>query len=122
MSAASIRWSCARCNVSAGQIDGLPTALPTTWMQVDGETYCLVCSRALVGEAAMDAAPSASSREERVRLRREAVVEFEIGRVPLAPNRVIAHSCRTSLHTVVTARRALDQASSENSPGAPVGR
>jgi hypothetical protein len=121
MSAASIRWSCARCNVSVGQIDGKPTGLPTTWAQADGETYCLLCSRALVGEAAMDAAPPACSRDERVRLRRDAVIEFEIGRVPLAPNRVIAQACRTSLMTVVTVRRALDLASADHPSGAPVG-
>jgi hypothetical protein len=91
-----------------GRIDGDPTDLPETWTQVGEETYCLICSRTMVGEAAMESAPSASSRDELMRVRRDAVIEFEIDRTPLAPNRVIAHACRTSLMTVATVRRALD--------------
>lgn len=106
--AAATRWSCARCDVSVGQIDGSLTGLPPTWSRVDGATYCLNCSRALIGEAAMDSAPPACSREERQRLRRDAVIEFEIDRTPLAPNRAIAHACHTSLMTVATVRRGLD--------------
>jgi hypothetical protein len=102
-----------------GRIDGSAMQLPETWTRADKEIYCLNCSRALVGEAAMDAAPPASSREERSRLRRDAVIEFEIGRTPLAPNRVIAHSCRTSLITVATVRRTLEGASSPSPAGAP---
>ena len=108
MGAPALRWSCARCNVSVGRIDGGPTDLPDTWTQVGSASYCLICSRTLVGEAAMDSAPSASSREELMRVRRDAVIEFEIDRTPLAPNRVIAHACRTSLMTVATVRRGLD--------------
>ena len=119
MGAAAVRWSCARCGVSVGRIDGGPTDLPETWTRSDGATYCLICSRAMVGEAAMDSAPSASSREERMRLRRDAVIEFEIGRTPLAPNRVIAHACRTSLMTVATVRGALDGPASAKPSSAP---
>jgi hypothetical protein len=108
MGAPAIRWSCARCDVSVGRIDGDPTDLPETWTQVGDASYCLICSRTMVGEAAMDSAPSASSREDLMRVRRDAVIEFEIDRTPLAPNRVIAHACRTSLMTVATVRRGLD--------------
>lgn len=108
MGAATVRWSCARCDVSVGRIDGGPADLPSTWTRVGDANYCLICSRALVGEAAMESAPSASSREELMRVRRDAVIEFEIDRTPLAPNRVIAHACRTSLMTVATVRRGLD--------------
>lgn len=114
--APAVRWSCARCNVSVGRIDGGPTDLPDTWTRAEGATYCLICSRTMVGEAAMDLAPSASSREELMRVRRDAVIEFEIDRTPLAPNRVIAHACRTSLMTVATVRRAVDGASTAKSP------
>jgi hypothetical protein len=100
-------------------MDGGATDLPETWSQIDDDVYCLLCSRALVGEAAMDSAPDASSREERMRLRRDAVIEFEIDRTPLAANRVIAHACRTSLMTVATVRRTLDQASAGKSSNTP---
>jgi hypothetical protein len=104
MSADAVRWSCARCDVSVGRLDGAVTELPSSWSQVDGSTYCLSCSRAQAGEAAMDSAPASCTREERVRLRRTALIEFEIGRAPEAPNRTIALACRTSSAAVAAVR------------------
>ena len=108
MSADAVRWSCARCNVSVGRLDGEPTELPGSWSQVDGSTYCLSCSRAKAGEAAMDSAPASCTREERVRRRRTALIEFEIGRAPEAPNRTIALACRTSSAAVAAVRNGLE--------------
>jgi hypothetical protein len=105
----AVRWSCARCEVSVGRIDGEPTLLPTSWSQAGGQVLCLGCSRAQAGEAAMDSAPAASSREDRVRLRRTALIEFEIGRAPEAPNRTIALACRTSSGAVAAVRNKLEQ-------------
>jgi hypothetical protein len=121
VAAATVRWSCARCDVSVGRIDGGPADLPETWTQADGVSYCLICSRAMVGEAAMESAPDTSSREELMRVRRDAVIEFEIDRTPEAPNRVIAHACRTSLMTVATVRRTLDADSSTKPSPVPSG-
>ncbi|HEY2055928.1 MAG TPA: hypothetical protein VGH14_18495 [Solirubrobacterales bacterium] len=108
MPASAIRWTCARCDVSVGQLDGRPTDLPATWSRSGGSTYCLACSRALAGEAATDSAPEAASREELARVRRDAVIEFEIGRLPSAPNRTIAQACRTSPITVAHVRTSLE--------------
>jgi hypothetical protein len=108
MAAEAIRWSCSRCKVSVGQIDGGATLLPTSWSQVDGQALCLSCSRAQAGEAAMESAPAASSREDRVKLRRTALIEFEIERAPEAPNRTIALACRTSSAAVAAVRDELD--------------
>jgi hypothetical protein len=119
--AGAVRWSCARCNVSVGRLDGSPTGLPETWTRAGATTFCLTCSRALAGEAALDSAPDACSREDRVRLRREAMIRFEIDRAPLAPNRTIAHACRTSPKTVATIREALDDVSSQHAPTASGG-
>jgi hypothetical protein len=107
MTADAVRWRCARCQVSVGRIDGEPTALPPNWSRADGEIMCLVCSRAQAGEAAMDSAPAASSREDRVKLRRTALIEFEIDRAPEAPNRTVALACRTSIATVAAVRTNL---------------
>lgn len=109
MAADACRWSCARCAVSVGRMDGEPTMLPPSWSELDDETFCLTCSRARAGEAAMDSAPDASSREDRVRLRRTALIEFEIGRVPEAPNRTIALACRTSGAAVAAVRDEMEQ-------------
>jgi hypothetical protein len=108
MGAGALRWRCARCDVSVGRLDGEVTPFPPTWSESHGSAFCLICSRAMAGDAAMDTAPAASSREDRVRLRRDAVIEFELGRVPEAPNRAIASSCRTSASAVKTVRDALE--------------
>jgi len=95
MSADAVRWSCARCEVSVGRMDGGETELPESWSRSDGETYCLSCSRALAGEAAMESAPASSSREE-------------LGRAPEATNGIIARACRTSGAAVQTVRSGLE--------------
>jgi hypothetical protein len=104
MAAEAIRWSCARCKVSVGQLDGAPTELPASWSRSEDQILCLTCSRAQAGEAAMDSAPAAVSREDRVRLRRTALIEFEIDRAPEAPNATIARACRTSSAAVAAVR------------------
>ncbi len=108
MAAGAVRWSCARCEVSVGRIDGAPVLLPASWSRSDRQVLCLTCSRAQAGEAAMDSAPEECSREERVRLRRTALIEFEIGRAPEAPNRTIALACRTSPAAVAAVRTELE--------------
>jgi len=64
----------------------------------------------------MDSAPLASSREDRVRLRRTALIEFEIGRVPEAPNRAIALACRTSSAAVAAVRDELERSTATAPP------
>jgi uncharacterized Zn finger protein (UPF0148 family) len=116
MAAEAIRWSCARCKVSVGRIDSEPTLLPASWSRSDGEIFCLTCRRARAGETAMDSAPAASSREELVRLRRTALIEFEIDRVPQAPNRTIALACRTSSAAVAAVRTELERPAANAPP------
>lgn len=110
MAVEAVRWCCARCEVSVGRIDGEAALLPTSWSRSDGQILCLVCSRAQAGETAMESAPAASSREELVRLRRTALIEFEIERAPEAPNRTIALACRTSNAAVAAVRNELELA------------
>jgi len=122
MSRDAVRWSCARCDVSVGRIDGEVTKLPDSWSRVGGAVYCLSCSRARAGEAAMDSAPASCTREDCVRRRRKALIEFEIGRVPEAPNRTIARACRTSNAAVAAVRNGLERAAaSALDAGAPSG-
>lgn len=121
MSAEAVRWSCARCRVSVGLLDGSPTRMPATWTRSAESSFCLTCSRALAGEAALDSAPPSSSREELFLLRREAVIRFEIGRTPLAPNRTIALACRTSPKKVASVREALGISAPEQPSIAPGG-
>ena len=105
MAAEAIRWSCSRCEVSVGRIDGEPALLPATWSQAEGQVLCLTCSRAQAGEVAMESASDSTSREDLVKVRRTALIEFEIDRVPEAANRTIAQSCRTSSAAVAAVRK-----------------
>lgn len=109
MTADAVRWSCARCGVSVGRIDGEPALLPASWSHSGDQIFCLTCSRAQAGEAAMDSAPTTSSREDRVKLRRTALIEFELGRVPEASNRVVALACRTSGAAVAAVRTEMER-------------
>jgi hypothetical protein len=54
----------------------------------------------------MDSAPADSSREDLSRIRRAALIEFEISRSPEATNRAIAQICRTSTGAVAAIREA----------------
>lgn len=109
MAADAVRWRCARCQVSVGRIDGEPTLLPSNWSRSGDQAFCLGCRRALTGEAAVEAAPGSSSPEDLARLRRNALIEFELARAPDAPNRRIAQACRTSGPTVAAVRARLDR-------------
>jgi hypothetical protein len=116
MEARAVRWSCARCEVSVGHIDGRAEGLPDTWTRYDGLTYCLSCSRARAGEDAVVSAPESTSREDRARLKRSALIAFEIARTPAAPNRTIANACRTSAMAVAAVRNVVtgDSATSDH--------
>jgi hypothetical protein len=110
MAPQEVRWSCARCEVSVGRIDGGSSGLPDTWSSYDGVTYCLSCSRARASEEASDSAPDSITREDRVKVRRRALIAFEIGRTPEAPDRTVANACRTSAQAVATVRGELTAA------------
>ncbi len=63
----------------------------------------------------MDSAPAASSREDRVKIRRKALIAFELGRAPQAPNRTIALACRTSTAAVVAVRNEIERSATNAS-------
>lgn len=104
MSANAVRWRCAQCGVSVGRMDGQPTTFPESWSRSDEGTLCLGCSRAQAGERAMESAPAGCSRQDRVRRRRRALIEFELGRAPEATDRAVALACRTSAAAVAGVR------------------
>jgi hypothetical protein len=90
-----------------GRIDGESIALPDTWTHPDGDCFCLSCSRARAGEAAIDLVAESTSLEDRARVRRTALIEFEIDRMPEATDRAIANACRTSSGAVSAVRGRL---------------
>jgi hypothetical protein len=55
----------------------------------------------------MDLVPDTTSLEDRARVRRTALIEFEIDRMPAATDRAIATACRTSSGAVAAVRGGL---------------
>lgn len=101
-------WTCERCEVTVSWLPGSDTPkLPTGWTDDKKGTYCLLCRRALAAEAALDDAPSNTTRENRAKLRSAALIEFEIKRDPERGNGEIARACRSSVPAVVKARKRL---------------
>ena len=102
-----LKWTCAGCGVATSQSDAAATPLPEAWEDSADGTFCLGCRRQRIGEAALEAAPAAADRNDRVRLRRTAVIEFELLRSPEKTNGSIAKTCRSSIPVVAAARRRL---------------
>lgn len=101
------KWTCNRCGVSVSRIDGGLAALPATWASSDDGRFCLSCRRERAAEAALEAAPGDATREDRIRVRRTAVIEFELRRTPDHADNAIARACHTSVPVVAAARGRL---------------
>jgi hypothetical protein len=108
VTATARKWTCSDCGVSASRSDEEPVPIPATWDSCADGTFCLTCRRRRVGEAAVDSAPADSDRDKRARLRRTAVLEFEVQRDPDRTNGAIAKACRSSIAAVAAARQKLD--------------
>ncbi|HEU4944824.1 MAG TPA: hypothetical protein VFT10_06640 [Solirubrobacterales bacterium] len=102
------KWTCECCGVCASRIDGNPVPLPDTWVSSAEGLFCLVCRRQRAAEAALDSAPSDSPVAARAKLRRAALIEFEVSRTPEHADGIIARACRTSVSAVSRARRRLE--------------
>jgi hypothetical protein len=101
------RWVCDGCGVSLGQMGGEKVALPESWTSDKHGTFCLLCRRDRAAQAALDDAPADCGLEERAKLRRSALIEFEVRRRPGHGDGEIAKACRSSVAAVAAARRRL---------------
>lgn len=102
------RWTCGECGVSVGRMDGSRVPLPGSWSRSAEGTFCLLCQRERAARAALDSAPANSGIEERAKLRRAALIEFEVRRRPEEGDGMIAKTCRSSVAAVAAARRRLN--------------
>jgi hypothetical protein len=93
--------------MSVSRIDDEPTPLPSTWASLADGRFCLLCRRERAASAALESAPGDSTLEVRARLRRAALIEFEVTRTPDHTDGAIAKACRTSVSTVAKARSRL---------------
>jgi hypothetical protein len=101
------KWTCDHCGVSVSRMNGERVALPETWEDSAAGTYCLLCRRERAAEAALQAAPSDCPVEQRAKLRRAALIEFEVSRRPDHGDGAIAKACRSSVSAVAAARQRL---------------
>ncbi len=100
------RWTCSRCGVAVGRIDGSPVPLPESWESNAEGDFCLACRRQRAADA-VDAMPADCSREARAKARRASLIEFEVRRTPQLTDGSIARACRTSAAAVAAARKRL---------------
>jgi hypothetical protein len=100
------KWTCDQCGVNVSRLGGEKVELPASWATSEEGTFCLLCRRERAAQAALDAAPE-GSLEDRAKLRRAALVEFEVRRRPSHGNGEIAKACRSSVAAVVAARKRL---------------
>lgn len=101
------RWTCSRCGVAVGRIDGERVSLPESWEACEEGSFCLACRRERAGDAAQAAAPSDCNSEVRAKARRAGVIEFEVRRTPELTDNTIARACRTTTAAVAAARQRL---------------
>jgi hypothetical protein len=101
------KWTCDQCGVSVSRMSGERVELPGTWTQSRQGTFCLICRRDRAAQAALESAPEDSPLEVRAKLRRAALIEFEVSRRPDHGDGAIAKACRSSVSAVAAARQRL---------------
>jgi hypothetical protein len=101
------KWTCDECGVVLSRAGGEMVELPASWDLTKEGTFCLLCRRERAARAALAKAPEDCGLEDRAKLRRAALVEFEVRRRPNHGNGEIAKACRSSVAAVVAARKRL---------------
>jgi hypothetical protein len=99
------KWSCARCGVVASFSSQGTGQEPEGWERQGREWRCLNCRR----EEAMDVASTETDSEGK-RLRRRALIEFELLRDPEATDQLVAKRARCSAALVAPVRAELRDA------------
>lgn len=108
-SAAPNTWTCSRCEVTVSfSPEVVDTGLPETWIEEDGELYCLSCRRDMAGEAGLEGIDEDLPNQKRLQIRSHARIEFEIKRDPTREDNRIAKACGTSTFAVRKARARLE--------------
>ncbi|MDX6607695.1 MAG: hypothetical protein QOD14_2235 [Solirubrobacterales bacterium] len=101
-------WTCSRCDVTVSFApDYENTGLPATWVESDGELYCLGCRRDMAGEAGLEGVDEDTPSQTRLQIRSHARIEFEIQRDPSREDNRIAKAVGTSTFAVRKARARL---------------
>lgn len=110
------KWVCDSCGVAVSRVGGERVALPESWERGPEGTFCLGCRRERAAALALEAAAD-SPLAERAKVRRSALIEFEVRRRPHETDGAIAKSCRSSVAAVAAARRRLKLPTAPPPPG-----
>jgi hypothetical protein len=98
-------WTCTRCEVTVSWMAEVERPqLPATWIEEDGELYCLLCRRDRAGEAALMGLDEDVSAERRHQVESRARIDFEMKRRPEQRDNRIARACHTSVKAVQQSR------------------
>jgi hypothetical protein len=95
-------------------MNGEQTELPQGWSSSGDGHFCLRCRRERAADEAVVSLDEDASHDARAKLRRTALLEFEVKRTPDKSNGEIARACRSSVPAVADARRRLDLAEPAN--------
>jgi hypothetical protein len=105
---ATLDWTCNRCEVTVSWMAEVERPeLPATWIEQDGELYCLACRRDMAGEAGIAAAPDDATQDDLSRIKSRARIAFELQRKPDREDNRIAKACNTSIDAVRKERARL---------------
>jgi hypothetical protein len=116
-SASPNTWTCSRCEVTVSFApDFENTGLPATWIEEDGDLYCLSCRRDMAGEAGVEGTDEDTPSQKRLQMRSHARIEFEIKRDPSREDNRIAKAVGTSTFAVRKARARLEGDPIEEDP------
>jgi hypothetical protein len=97
-------WTCARCEVTVSWMAEVERPrLPGTWIEENGELYCLGCRREMAGEAALEGLDG-ESMERRKQAESRARIDFEMKRRPELQDNRIAKVCHTNVKAVQQSR------------------
>jgi hypothetical protein len=119
-SASPNTWTCSRCEVTVSFApDFENTGLPATWVEEEGELYCLGCRRDMAGEAGVEGTDEDTPSQKRLQMRSHARIEFEIKRDPTREDNRIAKAVGTSTFAVRKARARLEGDPVEGDPKKP---
>jgi hypothetical protein len=102
------RWICDHCGVSVSRAGGERIPMPEAWAHGEDGVFCLLCRREHAAQAALEDAPEDTTLQTRAKLRRAALIEFEVRRRPGHTDGAIAKTCRASVSAVAAARQRLD--------------
>jgi hypothetical protein len=104
-------WTCSGCQVTVSWVPGTGAhdGLPQNWVDGAEGRFCLQCRRANAQESALVEEGEDLGREERMKLRRDALIEFELRRTPERPDSAIARACRSSVPAIGKVRSRLDK-------------